>query len=421
MGRARAPRPHGELGAGGFDGTGSGGADALRAGRMVLAVGAGLVALGLVMVYSTSATLQAVGGGPHAAGLVRQMRWVVLGVAVGWIVSRLDERWLRRVARPLMGAALLLLVLTLILGPAVKGSRRWLVVGGLSLQASEVFKIAVLLYLADRLSARERAQAFGRPLPLLPLLAPVGLGALLVLIAPDLGTALFLIAEAVVLLGLAGLRPTRVLPLALTVLPLIVLFAYTRFPHVRSRLALYTEGAGTGTQVHEALVAIGSGGFWGRGLGEGAQKLGYFAEAHNDFIFAVIGEELGFIGAGLVILLFLVLAYQGTRVAMAAPDTFGALLAAGITAWLCIQAFVNIGVVVALFPVTGITLPFVSAGGSSLIISFAAVGILLSISRETVEQGSWNDAPADRGRRNRRAHLPGPGRRPVAERRAGSA
>ena len=142
----------------------------------------------------------------------------------------------------------------------------------------------------------------------------------------------------------------------------------------------------------------------------------FLPNASNDFIFAVIGEEFGLIGAGLVVALFVILAYQGIRVALSAPDTFGALLAAGITIWLCVQAFINIGVVVALFPITGITLPFISAGGSSLTISLAAVGILLSISRETVERGTWNDASADRGRRNGRARLPGSGRRPVTPR-----
>src|SRR4029079_7768395 len=140
----------------------------------------------------------------------------------------------------------------------------------------------------------------------------------------------------------------------------------------------------------------------------------------NDYIFAIIGEEFGLVGGAVVIILFVALAYSGIRVALSAPDTFGSLLAAGITAWLCIQAFINIGVVVALIPVTGITLPFISAGGSSLAISLAAVGILLSISRETVERGTWNDAAADRGRRDGRAHLPGARRGPLAARRAGS-
>jgi cell division protein FtsW len=171
----------------------------------------------------------------------------------------------------------------------------------------------------------------------------------------------------------------------------------------------------------QGLLALGMGGLFGSGLGESRMAGGLFVpNAFNDFIFAIIGEEFGLIGSCVVVLLFLMLAYAGIRVALAAPDTFGALLAAGITGWLCIQAFINIAVVVTLVPITGITLPFISAGGSSLIISFAAIGILLSISRETIEKGTWNDdAIADRGRRDGRAHLPGSGRRPVAARSAG--
>jgi len=161
---------------------------------------------------------------------------------------------------------------------------------------------------------------------------------------------------------------------------------------------------------------LASGGVFGLGLGNSKQKYDWLPAAANDYIFAIVGEEFGLLGGGLVIVLFLAFGYLGIRTSLGAPDTFGALLAAGVTAWICIQAFINIGVVVGLIPVTGIPLPFVSAGGSSLIISFAAVGILLSVSRETVEKGTWNDAPADRGRRNGRAHLPGPGRRPVAPR-----
>jgi cell division protein FtsW len=177
----------------------------------------------------------------------------------------------------------------------------------------------------------------------------------------------------------------------------------------------WSDPLGKGFHTIQGLLALALGGILGAGLGESHLAGGLFLpNASNDFIFAIIGEEFGLVGSAVVIALFVVLGYAGIRTALRAPDTFGALLAAGITAWLCLQAFINIGVVVALLPVTGITLPFISAGGSSLIISFAAVGILLSISRETVERGSWNDAPADRGRGHGRTHLPGTRRRPIA-------
>jgi cell division protein FtsW len=186
---------------------------------------------------------------------------------------------------------------------------------------------------------------------------------------------------------------------------------------IRTWLDPWQDPLGTGFHTIQGLLALGLGGLLGAGLGESRLAGGLFLpNASNDYIFAIIGEEFGLIGAGIVILLFVGLAYSGIRVSLAAPDTFGALLAAGITAWLCIQAFINIGVVVALIPVTGITLPFISAGGSSLTISLAAVGILLSISRETVERGTWNDAAADRRGRDGRTYLPGTRRGALAPR-----
>ena len=186
---------------------------------------------------------------------------------------------------------------------------------------------------------------------------------------------------------------------------------------IRSWLDPWSDPLGTGFHTIQGLLALGLGGILGAGLGESRLAGGLFLpNASNDYIFAIIGEEFGLIGGAVVIVLFVGLAYSGIRVALAAPDTFGALLAAGITAWLCIQAFINIGVVVALIPVTGITLPFISAGGSSLTISLAAVGVLLSISRETVERGTWNDAAADRRGRDGRAYLPGPRRGAFAPR-----
>jgi len=361
----------------------SNGRDVQRAGRMVLGLAGGLVALGLVMVYSTSTGRGA--GDAHVGVLVRQMRWVVLGGLVAWGVARVRLEVLRKAALPVLVAAVLLLGLTLIFGPSVKGSRRWLRLAGFSIQASELLKIGVLLYLAERLAERECAEAGGAPSALLPMLAPVGIGVVLVLVAPDLGTSLFIVAEAVVLLGLAGIRPTRVVPFALTVVPLVVIFAYTRFPHVRHRLAMYTGGQPAGTQVHEALVAIGSGGVFGTGLGEGAQKLGYFSEAHNDFIFAVIGEELGFLGCAGVVIAFMLLAWHGHRIAWRARvlGLHAMILAAGATFLLVFQALINIAVVTATAPTKGVSLPFISTGGSNLLMACICIGLILNVARRT--------------------------------------
>jgi cell division protein FtsW len=204
--------------------------------------------------------------------------------------------------------------------------------------------------------------------------------------------------------------------LAIGVVLLVGLRGY-QLLRIQAWLDPWSDPLGKGFHTIQGLLALALGGLFGAGLGESRLAGGLFLpNASNDYIFAIIGEEFGLVGGVFVVAMFLVLAYAGIRTALRAPDTFGALLAAGITAWLGVQAFINIGVVVGLLPVTGITLPFISAGGSSLIISFAAVGILLSVSRETVERGSWNDAPADRGRGHGRTHLPGSRRRAVAQR-----
>ena len=242
---------------------------------------------------------------------------------------------------------------------------------------------------------------------------------MLVLREPDLGTASVLAFTAFTMFFLAGANLLHLVAMAAAAVPAVIVMVMRGYQmdRITAWLDPWSDRVGPGLPHHPGLFALALGGVLGAGLGESRLAGGLFLpNAFNDFIFAIIGEEFGLVGAGLVIVLFLAIAYLGIRTALGAPDTFGALLAAGITAWLCLQAFINIGVVVALLPVTGITLPFVSAGGSSLIISFAAVGILLSISRETVEKGTWNDAPADRGRGDGRAHLPGPRRRPIAPR-----
>jgi cell division protein FtsW len=248
---------------------------------------------------------------------------------------------------------------------------------------------------------------------------------------PDLGTTIVITLTAFTMFFVAGasLRLFAVLigggaaavGLVLTGALSGLLKDY-QMERIRTFLDPWADPLGTGFHTIQGLLALGLGGLFGSGLGESKLAGGlYLPNAWNDFIFAIIGEEFGFIGAGLVVGLFVLLAYAGIRTALRAPDTFGALLAAGITAWLCYQAFINIGVVVALLPVTGITLPFISAGGSSLLVSFAAAGVLLSISRETVEKEARReadeddddadtrrtDATADRGRRDRGPHLPG--------------
>jgi len=283
---------------------------------------------------------------------------------------------------------------------------------------AEFMKLALVIYLAHWFAKRGSAVHgfWGGTVPFLVIVAPV---IALVLLEPDMGTSTVLAVTAFTMFFLAGANVLHLVAMAVASVPVVVVMFMQGYQVDRITAWLDPWHSPTTLGFHsiQGYLALALGGVLGAGLGESRLAGGLFLpNASNDFIFAIIGQEFGLLGGSLVIVLFLAFGYLGIRTSLGAPDTFGALLAAGITAWICIQAFINIGVVVGLIPVTGIPLPFVSAGGSSLIVSFAAVGILLSVSRETVEKGTWNDAPADRGRGNGRAHLPGPGRRPVASR-----
>jgi cell division protein FtsW len=378
-------------------------------------------AIGILMVFSSSAMKEYARDGDVFGAVAPQVAWGVAGLLAMLGVMRVDYRRLRLVSIPLYAIAvvLLLLVFNDRLGLTIGGSARWLKLGPLpAVHPAEFAKLALVIYLAHWLTKRgDRVGGLlTGTLPFLVVFLPI---VALVLKEPDLGTSMVLATTGLTMFLLAGANLVHFVTLLGAGFVGIVMFALRGYQleRIRAWLDPWADPAGIGFHSVQGLMALGSGGLFGLGLGQSRGAGGLFLpNASNDFIFAVIGEEFGLLGAGLVVALFVILAYQGIRVALAAPDTFGSLLAAGITIWLCTQAFINIGVVVALFPITGITLPFISAGGSSLTISLAAVGILLSISRETVERGTWNDASADRGRGHGRAHLPGSGRRPVATR-----
>ena len=257
---------------------------------------------------------------------------------------------------------------------------------------------------------------------LVPFVVIVAPFVLLIFKSPDIGSAGVLGLTAVIMFFIAGANPLYLAGLVAAAVGGAAIFLKDyQLERLQSFADPFADRLASGYHPVQGLLALGLGGLFGAGLGERAAAGGIvLPNAHNDYIFAVIGQEFGFLGALAVIGLFVLLAYRGFRIALAAPDTFGGLLAAGVTAWLCLQAFVNIGVVVTLIPVTGITLPFVSAGGSSLIVSLVAAGILLSVSRETAVSGGWN-ASGDRGRRNGWAHLPGPRRRALPSRAPGGA
>ncbi|HEY0443883.1 MAG TPA: FtsW/RodA/SpoVE family cell cycle protein [Candidatus Limnocylindrales bacterium] len=385
-----------------------------------------LAAVGILMVYSSSA-IRAYLETDDTFGIVGpQIQWAALGIIAMVLMMRVDYRYLRLASIPAYVVAVGLLVLVLLLpeegvlrSRVVGGSARWVQLGPLPyVHPAEFAKLALIVYLAHWISKRGTAIRGFRSgtLPFLVIVLPV---VALVFKEPDLGTmsVITLTAFTMFFVGGANLAHFAAMGVAGIVAVIKVGLQGYQMDRIQTWLNPWSDPLGKGFHTIQGLLALGLGGFLGAGLGESRLAGGLFLpNASNDFIFAIIGEEFGLLGGGLVVGLFLVLAYAGVRTALRAPDTFGALLAAGITAWLCLQAFINIGVVVALVPVTGITLPFISLGGSSLIISFAAVGILLSISRETVERGSWNDAPADRGRGHGRTHLPGARRRPVPSR-----
>ncbi|HSW43794.1 MAG TPA: putative peptidoglycan glycosyltransferase FtsW [Patescibacteria group bacterium] len=384
-----------------------------------------LTALGLLVVYSSSAMAGYLSAdGDTFRTLGPQLQWAAVGLVLMLVAMRVDYRWLRLASLPLLllAGVLLLLIQVEPFQVTVGGSAQWLRLPGLpAVQPSEMAKLALVIYLAHWMARRGRAVA-GLRSGLVPFIVIVAPFALLIFSSPDIGSTAVLGATAVLMFFLAGANLLYLAGLAgAAVAGAAVFLEDYQVTRLQSFADPFADRLGSGFQPVQGLLALGLGGLFGAGLGERAAAGGIvLPNAHNDYIFAVIGQEFGFVGAVAVIGLFALLAYRGFRVALAAPDTFGGLLAAGITAWLCLQAFVNIGVVVTLIPVTGITLPFVSAGGSSLIVSLVAAGILLSVSRETAVSGGWH-ASGDRGRRYGRAHLPGPRRRALPSRAPGGA
>jgi cell division protein FtsW len=348
----------------------------------------------------------------------------VLGVIGMVVVMQVDYRYLRLVSIPMYFGALALLALVLVpgIGVIVGGSARWIQVGPLpAIHPAEFAKVALIVYLAHWFARRGTAVGTlrGGTLPFLAIAAPV---AFLVVREPDLGTTGVIVLSSVSVFFAAGAslwQFAAMIPVGIAGVAGVILMNPYQLERVRAFLDPWRDAGGSGFHTIQGLLALGLGGIVGTGLGASRQAGGlYLPNSWNDFIFAIIGEEFGLIGGIVVVGLFALLAYLGIRVALGAPDMFGSLLATGITAWITFQAFINIGVVVALVPITGITLPFISAGGSSLTISLVAVGMLLSVSRETSPRGTWTDADPDRGGWDGRTRLSGAGRRPLPERAA---
>jgi cell division protein FtsW len=382
-----------------------------------------LTAIGIVMVYSASSVRSYISRADPAAQGLEQLVWAGVGLTGLVVAMRIDFRHLRYLAIPIYVITLVLLAVVLVpgIGAEINGSRRWIVIPGVgTLQPAEFAKLAVVLYLAHWFDRRGRdARTFWNGLvPFAMLVAP---GFFLIAAEPDLGTAGVYVVVAVSIFFMAGANLLYLGAITGAVAGAAWLMVTTtsyQLERVQSFIDPFRDPLGSGYNAIQALLALGLGGITGLGLGESRQKFLYLPAPSTDFIFAIIGEEWGLVGTLTVVALFVVIAFQGYRIAMHAPDTFSGLVACGITTWLVMQACINMMVVTALLPVTGIPLPFISAGGSALTINLAAVGILLSISRETSQTGSMLDAVSGVGRRDRRARVPRAGRRASAPRRA---
>jgi cell division protein FtsW len=392
---------------------------------LLLAV-VGLVIIGLMMVYSATFdwSYQAYGSSFRIAS--RQFLWVGAGLVIMGLVASVPYDDWRQWAVPIMGGTLLLLILVLLIGEDRFGARRSFFNG--SVQPSELVKPVMVIYVAAWLASRGeqiRDVTYG----LIPFAVLIGVIASLIVLQPDVSVAVLLVLTALAMFFFAG-ADTLQLAVGGTASSITFLMLINQLPHARQRIDDYLIAWNNPTRfshhIQQALIALGSGGVFGVGLGQGEQKLGYLPAPHTDSIFAVLGEELGFVGCLFVISLFVLLTYRGFKIAMEASDAFAALVACGITCWLAFQALINMAVMTGLIPSTGMALPFVSAGGSAMIASLAGVGLLLSVSRGKrasrrssqstkkqggIGKGKYQRANLDRRWRNRGARLSRPSRR----------
>lgn len=347
-----------------------------------------LVCVSVVMVYSASAVIapERYKVGPYHF-VTRQAMWGLLGLAVLSIVMRIDYRTYRneQVVWGFVGMVALMLVAVLF-APPVNGSRRWFGFGGFGIQPSELAKVAAVLFTALILDRRMH-RIDDLKYALLPIAMVVGCLGLLIFVEPDLGTVAAMLLVVGVMVLAAGLHYGYVAVAGVLAVALVAVAAVSadyRWKRLIAFIDPWADPNGGGYQIIQSLIAVGSGGWFGRGLMGGMQKLFFLPEPHTDFIFAVISEELGFVGATLVVACFVVIAWRGLRAATAAPDRFGAFLALGITAMVVAQAMINLSVVLGLMPTKGISLPLVSSGGSSLLVNLAAIGVLMNISQHAV-------------------------------------
>jgi cell division protein FtsW len=360
--------------------------------RVLLVITLILLGIGIAMVYSASAVIALKKFDDPHFFLKKQILWAVLGGLGLYAAFRIDYHRLQPWALPILAVSLVLLLLVFLppLGREIHGTRRWIQFAGLSFQPAELAKLALILYTASMLVKKgERIADF--VYGFFPHVVLLGIFFFLIVLQPDLGSAVVLALLVLTLLFLGGSRPAHLLSLGVFLVPflyqLISGVGY-RWKRVLAFIDPWQDPTGAGFQIIQSFLALGSGGLLGSGPGEGKQKLFFLPEPHTDFIFALIGEEWGLIGGLVVIGLFLVILWRGTRIALRAPDPFGAYLAAGLTLMIALQALGNLAVVVGLVPTKGLPLPFVSFGGSALWVNLVGIGILLNVSRQSVGQAS---------------------------------
>ncbi len=355
-----------------------------------------LMAIGICMVFSSSYVMAYKWYGDSYFFLKRQILYAIIGLVIFFFAIYADYHYYKKVALPILVLSIILLSLVFIpeIGRSAGGARRWVKIGFFSFQPSEIAKFALILYMAESLTRKHSEEIKTFIKGILPSLIILLVIFLLILKEPDFSTSLIILGISFIMLFIGGTRIIQLFTLLVVAIPagiLILLREEYRRIRLISFLDPWKDPLDSGFHIIQSLLALGSGGISGIGLGESRQKFFYLPDQHTDFIFSIIGEELGFIGTLMIIVLFIVLLWRGFRIAVNSVDKFGTLLAAGITAMITFQSIINIGVVTKIIPTTGITLPFISFGGSSLIVNMFCAGILLNISQYRVKEYGVNE------------------------------